>query len=53
MNRKLGSTLPVCYIHIDVYTYMQYMLMRLGTIAGYEHIMFTGIFRGTWLLDVV
>ena len=54
MNRKLGSTLLVCYIHIDVYTYMQYMLMRLGTIAGYEHILCSQVYLGvlgSWMLS--
>ena len=51
MNRKLGSIFPVCLYNI-MYPYMKYMLKRLGTIAGYEYILCSHIFRGTWLLDV-
>lgn len=38
MNRKLGSSDSMS-IHNTIYgeTYAQYMLKRLGTIAGHEH----------------
>ena len=37
--------------YINVYTYKQYMLKRLGTIAGYEHISCSRIVQGTLLQD--
>ena len=51
-EQKVRQYLSSMFIQYNVYPYMKYMLKRLGTIAGYEHILCSRIFRGTWLLDV-